>query len=140
MRRLPPRLPHRRLLPVLAVGLGGALGTGARHGVAAALPAVSGWPVATLAVNLLGAFLLGMLLEGLLLRGAETPRRLLLRLGAGTGFLGGFTTFSALALEVQRMLSAGSPGPALAYAGVSLAGGFTACLAGVLLAARGRPA
>ncbi|GEO96272.1 fluoride efflux transporter FluC [Kocuria turfanensis] len=134
------RPPHRRLLLVLAVGLGGALGTGARHGVAVVLPAVSGWPVATLAVNLLGAFLLGMLLEALLLRGEETPRRLLLRLGAGTGFLGGFTTFSSLALEVQRMLSAGAPGQALAYVGLSLAGGSTACLAGALLAARGRPA
>ncbi|MFC6258374.1 fluoride efflux transporter FluC, partial [Kocuria oceani] len=122
------RPPHRRLLLVLAVGLGGAFGTGARHGVSVALPVVSGWPVATLAVNLLGSFLLGMLLEALLLRGEETPRRLLLRLGAGTGFLGGFTTFSSLALEVQRMLSAGAPGQALAYVGLSLAGGFAACL------------
>lgn len=134
------RPPHRRLLLVLAVGLGGALGTGARHGVSVALPVVSGWPVATLAVNLLGSFLLGMLLEALLLRGEETPRRLLLRLGAGTGFLGGFTTFSSLALEAQRMLSAGAPGQALAYVGLSLAGGFAACLAGALLAARGRRA
>ncbi|MEX5271459.1 CrcB family protein [Kocuria sabuli] len=134
------RPPRRRLLLVLAVGLGGALGTGARHGLSVLLPAAAGWPVGTLAANLLGAFLLGMLLEALLRRGAETPRRLVLRLGAGTGALGGFTTFSSLALETQRMLSDGAAGQALAYVGLSLAGGFAACLAGTLLAARGRRA
>lgn len=134
------RPPHRRLLLVLAVGAGGALGTGARHGLSVLLPAAAGWPVATLAANLLGAFLLGMLLEALLLRGEETPRGLLLRLGAGTGALGGFTTFSSLALEAQRMLSDGASGQALAYVGLSLSGGFAACLAGTLLAARGRRA
>ncbi|MFI7481826.1 fluoride efflux transporter FluC [Kocuria sp. M1R5S2] len=132
------RPPHRRALLVLAVGLGGALGTAARHGLSVAVPAVDGWPVATLAANLLGAFLLGLLLEALVVRGAETSRGTLLRLGAGTGVLGGFTTFSALALETERMLSGGTPGQALAYLGITLAGGFTACLAGVLLAARGR--
>jgi CrcB protein len=132
------RPPHRRLPLVLAVGLGGALGTGARHGLSALVPAVDGWPVATLAVNLLGAFLLGLLLESLLVRGEESRRATLLRLGAGTGLLGGFTTFSALALETERLLSGGAPGQALAYLGITVAGGFTACLAGVLLAARGR--
>ena len=77
------RPPHRRLLLVLAVGAGGALGTGARHGLAQLVPTVAGWPLATLTANLLGAFLLGMLLEALLRRGAETPRGMLLRLGAG---------------------------------------------------------
>lgn len=132
------RPPHRRLLLVLAVGVGGAFGTGARHGLSLLLPPVEEWPVATLTANLLGAFLLGMLLEALLLRGAETPRRLLLRLGAGTGALGGFTTFSSLALEAQRMLAAGASGQAFGYVGISLAGGVLACFAGTVLAARGR--
>lgn len=132
------RPPHRRLLLVLAVGLGGMLGTAARHGLSALLPPVDGWPVATLTANVLGAFLLGVLLEALLVRGQETPRGTLLRLGAGTGALGGFTTFSSLALETERLLSGGAVGQSLAYLGISLAGGFLACLAGVLLAARGR--
>ena len=132
------RPPHRRLLLVLAVGLGGALGTAARHGLSVLLPAVAGWPVATLTANVLGAFLLGMLLEALLVRGKETPRGMLLRLGAGTGALGGFTTFSSLALEAERLLSGGAAGQALAYVAISLGAGFLACLAGVLLAARGR--
>ena len=132
------RSPHRRPTLLLAVALGGALGTGARHGLALALPAVGGWPLATLAGNLVGSFLLGILLESLLRRGEETPRRLLLRLGLGTGVLGGFTTFSSLALEAEALLSGGAPEQALAYVVVSLAGGFAACLAGILLAARGR--
>ncbi|MEX5295923.1 CrcB family protein [Kocuria sp. CPCC 205268] len=132
------RPPHRRLLLVLAVGAGGAVGTGARHGLALLLPAPAGWPLATLAANLLGAFLLGMLLESLLRRGEETPRGMLLRLGAGTGALGGFTTFSSLALETERLLAGGAVGRALAYVGVSLGCGFLACLAGTVLAARGR--
>lgn len=134
------RPPPRRLLLVLAVGAGGALGTGARHGLTLLLPTVAGWPLATLTANLLGAFLLGMLLESLLRRGEETPRGALLRLGAGTGALGGFTTFSALALETERLLSGGAAGQALAYAGISLGCGFLACLAGTALAARGRRA
>lgn len=132
------RPPHRRPELVLAVAVGGALGTGARHGLALLLPAVNGWPLATLAGNVVGSFLLGLLLESLLRRGEETPRRLLLRLGLGTGVLGGFTTFSSLALEADALLSGGAPGQALAYLALSLAGGFAACLAGVLLAARDR--
>jgi CrcB protein len=134
------RPPHRRLLLALAVGAGGALGTGARYGLTEMVPTVAGWPLATLTANRLGAFLLGMLLEALLRRGAETPRGMLLRLGAGTGALGGFTTFSSLALETERLLTGGAAGQALAYVGISLLCGFLACLAGTVLAARGRRA
>jgi CrcB protein len=134
------RPPHRRLLLALAVGAGGALGTGARYGLTEMVPTVAGWPLATLTANLLGAFLLGVLLEALLRRGEETPRGMLLRLGAGTGALGGFTTFSSLALETERLLTGGAAGQALAYVGISLVCGFLACLAGTVLAARGRRA
>lgn len=130
--------PYRRWTLLLAVGVGGAAGTGARAGLAWLLPPAGGWPVATLTANLAGAFLLGLLLETLSGRDEETPRSTLLRLGLGTGALGGFTTFSSLALEFQALLTGGTPGRGLAYLGLSLAGGFLACLAGVLLAARGR--
>jgi CrcB protein len=81
-----------------------------------------------------------MLLESLARRGAETPRGMLLRLGVGTGALGGFTTFSSLALEAERLLAGGAAGQALAYVGISLGCGFLACLAGTVLAPRVRRA
>ena len=52
-------------------------------------------PWGTLIINLLGSFLLGWLV------GASTGRVLLAILG--TGFLGGFTTFSAASFETARL-------------------------------------
>ena len=95
-----------------------------------------GWPTATFVANLLGSFLLGALLEGLLRRGPESRRGRLVRLGVGTGVLGGFTTFSSLALELERLLAAGQVATGLAYGAASVVLGFVACLAGVALAAR----
>jgi CrcB protein len=130
------RAPHLRPGLVLLVAAGGAAGTLARHGLSASVPAREGWPVATLLENLAGAFLLGLLLEALVRAGDETPALRRVRLGLGTGFLGGFTTFSAFALEVGRLLTSGSPVQAAGYFAVSVLGGLLACLAGVALAAR----
>ena len=112
-----------------------AAGTLARYGLSTAIPAPGGWPVSTLVENLVGSFLLGLLLEALVRAGDETPRRRMIRLGAGTGVLGGFTTFSTFALEVEHLLATGASGLALGYFAASLIGGFLACLAGVTLAA-----
>ncbi|MFD6135270.1 fluoride efflux transporter FluC [Isoptericola sp. NPDC060257] len=132
------RPAHRRPGPVALVAAGGAVGTVARFGLAQAWPAVDGWPVATLAANVLGAFVLGWLLESLAARGPETPVVQRVRLAVGTGVLGGFTTFSSLALETERLLASGSVGQGLAYALGTLALGYLACLAGVVLGSRRR--
>ena len=129
--------PHHldpRLVALVAIG--GAVGTSARYAVSTSVAASGEWPTATFTVNIAGAFLLGALLEALLRRGAESSRGRLVRLGLGTGVLGGFTTFSALALEIERLLAGGSTGTALAYTGSSLVLGFLACLLGVVVAAR----
>ncbi|MCZ2263975.1 CrcB family protein [Isoptericola sp. QY 916] len=123
---------------VALVAAGGAVGTAARFGLAQAWPAVDGWPVATLAANVLGAFVLGWLLESLAAHGPETPTVQRVRLAVGTGVLGGFTTFSSLALETERLLASGSVGQGLAYALGTLVLGYLACLAGVLLGSRRR--
>lgn len=129
--------PAAHLDPVLIalVALGGAVGTALRHGVSTVLPQAPGFPTATFLVNIVGAFLLGVLLEALVRRGPETRRGQRLRLGLGTGLLGGLTTFSALALEVERLLALGDTGTASLYAASSLVVGFLACLLGVALAA-----
>lgn len=131
---------HTDPLLVAGVAAGGALGSLARYGLTLAVPSHGGWPVVTLAENLVGAFLLGLLLQLLALAGRETARRRWLRLTLGTGVLGGFTTYSALALEARGLLAGGRTGLALAYALVTVAGGTVAGLLGVLLAGRVRAA
>lgn len=122
---------------VLLVALGGAFGTLARQLVGQWLPERSGWPVGTLVVNVLGAFLLGVLLEALLRRGRESTRGRAVRLALGTGLLGGFTTFSALAVELERLLAGGDLATAAGYATASVVLGLLACGVGVLVAAAG---
>ena len=123
--------------PLALVGLGGATGTLLRWGVGHVLPIHNGLPWATVLVNLLGSFALGFLLEVLLRRGPESVAARDLRLLLGTGVLGGFTTFSAFALDLTGLLTDGKVDTALLYAGVSLVGGTLAAGLGVLLAARG---
>ena len=84
------------------------------------------WPVGTAAVNALGCLLAGLFL-GLLERYALGASWRLLLI---TGICGGFTTFSAFALENVGLLRAGQVGLAALYAGGSVT-------AGVLLAAAG---
>jgi CrcB protein len=113
------------------------VGTTARWALTRAVgSAANGFPTATLIENVVGSFLLGALLEGLLRRGDETPRRRMLRFGLGTGVLGGFTTFSALAYELERLLAGGQVTVAVVYAVLSLVLGILACVAGIALAAR----
>lgn len=118
------------------VALGGALGSAARYGVSHALPPQHGLPVGTLVENLAGAFLLGVLLESLLRAGREDATRRRLRLGLGTGVLGGFTTYSALALEVQRLWAGGDVPLAVGYGFGTVVLGFVAATTGIVVGAR----
>ncbi len=112
---------------VLLVAAGGAAGSVARYlvGVAAAGLAAH-FPWATLAVNVAGSFALGLVLGALPPGG---PGRLLL----GTGFCGGFTTFSAFSAEALALAERGAAGRAAAYAALSVGLGAAAALAGAAL-------
>lgn len=124
---------HQRAGFVLLVALGGVVGTAGREGVALLLP-TSDVPWATVVVNLVGAFVLGALLETLLRRGSDDGPRRLVRLGVGTGVLGGFTTYSSLATDT--VLLRGDAGLALAYAIGTVLLGALATLAGIAAASR----
>lgn len=100
------------------------------------IPHDGGWPLATLLENVLGSFLLGVLLETLLRRGNESDAGRRIRLGVGTGALGGFTTYSSLALETDRLLADGAVLTAATYALTSVTLGLLACFGGVALAAQ----
>jgi fluoride exporter len=107
-----------------AIFAGGAVGAVARAEVVRALPPeAGGWPWATFAVNVLGAFLLGYFATRLQERlpVSSYPRPLL-----GTGFCGALTTFSTMQLELLNMLDAGRPALAAAYAAASLLAGYLA--------------
>jgi CrcB protein len=114
---------------LLVVALGGALGSLARYGTGLALPHdPSDLPVATLLVNVVGCLLLGLLVAG-------WPHARWLRPFLGTGVLGGFTTFSAFALETDRLLDR-APVVAVLYVGLSLLVGLAAASAGLRLGRR----
>lgn len=82
-------------------------------------------PTAVLLANVAGALLLGLLLESMGPRGEPSSRRESLRLLLGTGVLGGFTTYSALAMAVLVLWSDGEVWIAAAYGlGTLLLGGI----------------
>lgn len=122
-----------------AVGLvlvGGTLGTAAREALTLASGPVGSFPATILVINVGGALLLGVLLESLARRGGDTARALRVRLLAGTGFLGGFTTYSALATDTGLLAAAGSPTLAVANSLGTLVLGAAATWAGIVIADR----
>lgn len=133
---------HGRLLPVqpgwLGVILaGGTAGTAARAGLEATFaPPVGGMPWATFGINLSGAFLLGALLEVLAATGRDVGWRRMLRLGVGTGVLGGYTTYSTFAVETMTLLQGGAWLIGMGYALGSVILGFLAAYGGITLSAR----
>lgn len=121
---------------LLTVFVGGVVGTAVRAGIGLAVPPVAGVPVATWGINVVGAFLLGWLLTALTRTGPERGRRRTLRLGIGTGGLGGFTTYSALTTDAAQLATTGSYGAALAYATATLVIGAAASVAGIAVGTR----
>jgi fluoride exporter len=139
---------HLRLSYLAAVWLGGTLGTGCRYLIGRAMsarpaPVARAWfdefPLGTFLINIIGAFVLGVLLERLAHAGADRGRRRLVRLLAGTGFLGGFTTYSALATDTVGLVRDGRLTLAVGYALGTALVGVIAAYGGVLVAARRRP-
>ncbi|MGO1898461.1 MAG: fluoride efflux transporter FluC [Brevibacterium yomogidense] len=122
---------HLRPGALALVFLGGSAGTSARVLLTDVTPLVAGVPAVTVGINVVGAFLLGLLLEALIRRGPDTGTPGRLRLLLGTGFLGGFTTYSALSLDTAVLLTDGRPGPAALYGLGSVVLGLLAAAGGV---------
>lgn len=134
----PSRPVHLAGSSILLVLVGGTAGTAAREGISLAIPAIGGIPVAIFAINVVGAFFLGALLEGLARRGADIGGRRSLRLLLGTGFAGGFTTYSALAVDTGLLLTGGNVLGGLLYAFGTVVAGGLATVAGIAVAAASR--
>jgi CrcB protein len=109
--------------PAFLVGLGGALGSNARYWLGRwfkAQPWASDFFWGTLFINISGSLLLGLVV--VLCRDRAGAGFLLF----GTGFCGGYTTFSTFSLEVTELFQKGRVDLALLYVLSSVLGGFLA--------------
>lgn len=114
--------------PWAAVAAGGLLGTELRYALVLLFPEAEGSvPWTTLGINVAGSFVLGTLTTIWI---ARPHTAFWLRAAIGPGVLGSFTTFSALALSVDRLAREGLHGVWLAYLCLSVVLGLGAAAAG----------
>ena len=90
----------------------------------------SPFPWATVAINVTGSLLLGLLAGLVLFRGQSAIWQIVI----GTGFCGGYTTFSTASFETVRLIQQGRRVLALVNAVGSLVCSVVACAAGFALA------
>ena len=117
---------------ILLVGVGGAAGSVARYLCQVAINSVYTFrfPLATLLVNVAGCFIIGLLYAMAERTSVLSPQ---FRLLLGTGFCGGFTTFSTFAFENMDLIRTGDTSYFLLYAFGSLLLGIGAVFAGFFL-------
>lgn len=84
-------------------------------------------PWGTITINISGSFLLG-LITGLVLGNYLPPAW---QLAVGTGFLGGYTTFSTASFETVKLIQAGKPVAGALNAFGTLIGAVGAALCGL---------
>ena len=118
-----------------SVAVGAVLGGVARWLASLLILPVSGFPLATLFVNVTGSFIIGFYgtlsgPDGRLFATAEQRQFVM------TGFCGGYTTFSSFSLETVRLLRAGQAETAFLNIGVSVATWLLAVWLGYAVAAR----
>lgn len=119
----------------LWIGLAGALGTWCRYlvGIGAGRLLGTAFPYGTLVVNLAGCFLMGVAMHVALTSPAVSVTT---RFALTTGFLGGFTTYSAFNYETSSLLRDQAWGAGLVNLALTVIGGFVAGHLGLALARR----
>lgn len=127
---------HTTVKSVLAVFIGGLAGSAARIGITLVAGQINDywWPYPTLLVNLIGSFVLGFLVGH-----GMTSMPVWLRLGVTTGYLGAFTTLSAISLDVAVPIVRHGVGPLIvmgSYAIGSIIMGLVSAIVGLRLGAR----
>ena len=121
------------LKTVIAVGLGGALGSIARHFMNTGISAVvkTPFPWGILIVNVLGCFVMGVLVATFAGEGNPSQD---MRAFLTVGFLGGFTTFSAFSLDAMNLWTGGDIKGFAIYVTASVVLSIAAVFAGSFLA------
>lgn len=124
------------ILHFLLVGLGGAIGAMARHGVNMTSLKIMGpdFPYGTLTANILGSLAIG-LLAGCFAHFASWSQEI--RLFLVVGMLGGFTTFSSFSLDTVLLFEKGAVVQAILYISLSFFVSLGATLAGLWLIRQG---
>ena len=116
-------------MTVILLALAGGVGAAVRF-------MVDGWirqrlktalPWGTILINVTGSFALGFL-AGLMMRGQASGSLFLI---LGTGFLGGYTTFSTASVETIRLIQSGRTGLALINGLGSMAASVLSAASGV---------
>lgn len=120
------------LVPYMLVFLGGGIGSASRLAVNRLAHQLSGpgFPAGTMAVNIGGCFVMGVL-AGLFAFSVDAPQHV--RLFLMTGLLGGFTTFSAFALDIAVLYERGNLAAAAGYMAASVIISIAALFAGLAL-------
>ena len=119
------------LKTLFAVGAGSFLGGAGRYLVSLAMKGLNkGFPLATLAVNLVGCFLIGLLWGVFSKNGTEGSNWALF---LTVGFCGGFTTFSTFSKEALVMLQGGNIWGFSGYVAISVIAGIALVALGYFL-------
>jgi fluoride exporter len=115
------------------VFIGGGIGSALRYGAGRVSIAVIGpdYPAGTLFVNVVGCFLMGALVALLAYRDIGIDQSV--KLFLVTGMLGGFTTFSAFALDAVALWERGDALTAGSYVLVSVIGSIAGLVAGLAI-------
>lgn len=122
------------MLNILAVFIGGGLGSLSRYGFAVLLKSYSmGFPIATLSVNIIGSLILGFAAALFWNKMPSSITNDTLNLAITAGFCGGFTTFSTFSWEVFEFIKNGELLLALFYACISVLVCVLSILSGVYL-------
>jgi CrcB protein len=115
-----PADPAQQWELLAATAAGGILGAEARYGLSLVAPHHDQqFPWSTLLINVTGCLLIGVLMTVLL--ALPSPHRLA-RPFLGVGILGGYTTYSAFAMDVQRLVLHHRPLVALDYLALTVLG------------------
>jgi CrcB protein len=117
---------------IIAIAAGGAIGAVARYLLSTQITHAmgSGFPWGILLVNIVGCFIMGVIAEFSALSWNLSPE---MRAFLTTGILGGFTTFSAFALDTAVLSERGDITNTLLYVGGSVGGSLLALYLGLYL-------
>jgi CrcB protein len=126
----PARWPVLRLDVIAVIFAGGCVGGLARYAATSAWAAPKGgFPWATFAVNVSGAFILALVI----VIAAEVAASRYLRALLGTGFCGAFTTFSSVVVATDQLFAHHHPRTALAYLAATVVAGLSASSLGLVI-------